>query len=356
MPISKIVGKAQTVLGPVDGSELGITLPHEHLTVDHAKANFSGEPADPEERVLANKPVCMEILHWLSYNHTENKDNLRMPDEKVMIEEVMLFKKAGGKTIVEMSNVGINRDPEALVRISKATGLNIIMGAGYYLNTSHPSNMSTKTEEIITEEIVRDITVGVGNSDIRSGIIGEIGCIWPLHPDERKTVRAAAKAQQLTGASLNIHPGRNRKAVSELVSILEEAGSDLSRVIMSHVDCRVRSHKERCSIAETGCNLEYDNFGWEGPRPVTLNWDPTIDIPSDTQRIKEIMQLIEMGYINQILISLDICMKRHLICYGGKGYNHLSKYVLPLMLRQGMTQQQIDTIMIDNPKRLLTFC
>lgn len=352
--MSNLHGKAQTVLGPIEGESLGITLPHEHLTVDHVKANFT-EPNNPEDREMAYKLVSPEILHWIRYNRTENKDNLVLPAEKTIIKEVMLFKQAGGSTIIEMSNVGINRDPKALVRISKATGLNIIMGSGYYLNTAHPENMDQKTEEEITEEIVRDIMEGVDKTGIRAGIIGEIGCVWPLHPNERKVVRATAHAQKITGAPLNIHPGRKREACFELVDILTNVGADLTRIVMSHVDIRVRRHEERVKLAKAGCYLEYDNFGFEGPRPLTLNWDPEIDIPTDEKRITEIMQLIEEGFLKQILVSLDICMKFHLIKYGGKGYNHLARYVVPIMLRQGMTQEQIDTIMIENPKRMLCF-
>ena len=265
MPISKIAGKVLTVLGPIDGKELGVTLTHEHLTIDHVKANFT-EPKDSADRELAYKPVSYEILHWLRYNRTENKDNLKLPEEKKIIAEAMYFKRAGGGTIVDVTNRGINRDPKALVRISKATGLNIVMGSGYYLATSHPADMDKKAEEEITQEIVRDVTEGVDNTGVKAGLIGEIGCVWPLKDNERKSLIAAAKAQQMTGAPVNIHPGRKREAVFELVDIFKDAGGDLSRVVMSHVDVRVRSHEDRVKLAKTGCYLEYDNVGWEGPR------------------------------------------------------------------------------------------
>ena len=179
MPVSEIIGKAQTVLGLIDGKELGITLPHEHLTIDHINANFT-EPNNQEDKELAYKPVSPEILHWLQYNRTENKDNLRLPDENKIIDELIPFKKAGGRSIVEVTNNGANRDPEALARISKVTGLNIIMGSGYYLGSSHPEDMDSKTVEQLTDEIVQDVTVGVNNTSVKSGIIGEIGCVWPL--------------------------------------------------------------------------------------------------------------------------------------------------------------------------------
>lgn len=354
MPITSIVGKAQTVLGPVDSGELGVTLPHEHLTIDHVKANFH-EPPNPEDKAMADKPVTPDILHWLRYYRTENKDNLRLPDEKVITNELLHFKKAGGNTVVEVTSKGANRDPESLVNISKATGLNVIMGAGYYLGTSHPVDMDSRTVEQIADEIIGDITTGTENTSVKAGIIGEIGCTWPMQPNEKKSLIAAAHAQKATGAPLNIHPGRIGKALFEIVEILENEGADLSRTVMSHVDIRIRNHEDRCKLADIGCYLEYDTFGWEGPPPATLDWGPDTSVPSDEQRIKEIIQLISAGYLNQILISLDVCTKTNLLSYGGKGYNHIQKYAVPLMKKIGLTQKQMDIIMIENPRRMLSF-
>jgi phosphotriesterase-related protein len=352
MPVSSIAGKALTVLGPIDGKDLGVTLPHEHFTIDHVQANFS-EPEDPADREMAYQPVSYDNLHWLRYHRTENKDNLRLPDEKKIIAEAMYFKRAGGGTVVDGTNQGINRDPKSLVRISKATGLNIIMGSGYYLGTSHPTDMDARTVEQIRDEIVRDVTVGVGSTGAKAGLIGEIACVWPIKDNEKKSLIAAARAQQLTGAPLNLHPGRKREGVFEAVEILKNAGADLSRTVVSHVDVRVRDHKGRVDLAKMGCFIEYDNIGFEGPRPVSLAWDPAIDIPTDEQRVREIMQLIANGFLKQIVISTDVCMKAHLRMYGGHGYDHIQKYFIPLMLRLGMTQAQVNTITIDNPRRFL---
>ena len=218
MPVSSFAGKAQTVLGLIEGNELGITLPHEHLFIDHAKANFH-EPDVASERALSYKPVSLGILSWLRYHLTANLDNLRLLDEQEAIDEAMLFKKAGGNTIVDLTNIGSGRDPKALARVSRATSLNIIMGSGYYMEASHPPDMSEKTEGEIAEEIVRDITVGVHDSGIRAGIIGEIGCSWPLQENEKKVLRATARAQQITGAPLNVHPGRKKEAVFEIIEL-----------------------------------------------------------------------------------------------------------------------------------------
>ena len=350
---SELAGKAQTVLGVIEGKDLGVTLTHEHLLID-GKYIFT-EPSGASERGLAYEKVGWSNLSWLRYHPYENLDNMRLLDEQEAIDEAMHYKRAGGKTIIDVTINGIGRDPKALARISRATGLNVIMGSGYYTAPCLGPEMSLKTEEEITAEIVGDITIGVGASAIRAGLIGEIGCSWPLQENERKVLRAAAQAQQRTGASMSIHPGRNRKAPFEIIEILSEAGADLKRVIMCHIDARLREHSERRDLAKAGCVLEYDLWGWEGHFPSYWTAEDFLDLPNDTQRIFEVRQLIEEGYINQIVISHDICCKSRRVRYGGWGYSHILNYVVPMMRQRGMTREQIDSIMLENPKRLLCF-
>ncbi len=350
---SELSGKVQTVLGLIDGKDLGVTLTHEHLLID-GKCVFS-EPKSASERALAYERVGWHNLSWLRYHPYENLDNVRLLDEQEAIDEAMLYKRGGGRTIVDVTIIGIGRDPNTLARISRVTGLNVVMGSGYYTATSHGPEISAIPESEITKEIVRDITMGVGGTGIRSGLIGEIGCSWPLHDNERKVLRAAAKAQQQTGACLSVHPGRNRKAPFEIIGILEQAGADLSRVIICHIDARVRDHEGRLELLKKGSVLEYDLWGWEGHFPTYWTADDYMDLPNDTQRIYEIRQLIEEGYVNQIIMSHDICCKTRRVRYGGWGYAHILNYVVPMMRQRGITQEQIDTMMVSNPRRLLVF-
>ncbi|MBM4448854.1 MAG: aryldialkylphosphatase, partial [Chloroflexi bacterium] len=250
---------------------------------------------------------------------------------------------------------GIGRDPRGLARVSRITGLNIIMGCGYYTAPSLSPEFAAKPEGQIAEEIIRDITTGVGSTGIRAGLIGEIGCSWPLHDNERKVLRAAAKAQQKTGACLSVHPGRNRQAPFDVVDILERAGADLSRVIICHMEARVRDHEGRTQLLQKGCTLEYDLWGWEGHFPTYWTSDEYMDLPNDTQRVYEVRQHIAEGYLNQIVMSHDICAKTRRVRYGGWGYAHILNYVLPMMRQRGITQGQIEALIIGNPRRLLTF-
>ena len=350
MSRSELTGKVQTVLGPIAPEDLGITLPHEHLISDGSC--WFVEPSEATEKAMVHHPVTLDILWWLRYHLFQNMDDLLLLDEQEAIKEASHFKLAGGNSIVELSNIGLGRDPAALARISRATGLNVIMGSGYYLAVSHGPEMDAKTEEEITDEIVRDIMVGAGNSGMRSGIIGEIGCSWPLADNERKSLRAAARAQQLTGAALNVHPGQGEEAAMEIVKMLGDAGADLTRTVIDHIDRAVRDPQNRIKLAKTGCYLEYDLFGREGYYPVHHR---IIDLPNDAQRINEITELINKGYLNQMLISQDIWNKTQRCAYGGWGYAHVLRDTIPVMRVKGMTEEQIHTIMVENPRRLLTF-
>lgn len=347
----KLTGKVQTVLGLIDGDELGFTLPHEHLLVD-LSVRFKLLDESMSTRIMSQKAVCFETIGWIRFHAFENIDNLKLDDEEMMLREVSLYKRAGGKTIVDMTNRGLGRDPNALARTSRATGLNIIMGAGYYtIDSACGPELKAKTEEEITDDIVRDIMSGIDG--ICAGMIGEIGGdSWPLDNNEIKSLRASARAQRITGAPVNIHPGRLEESPLQILQILDKAGADLSRVVMSHLDRTAYSFESMLEMAETGCYLEFDCFSLEGYYPRRYG---VFDMPNDAQRINYIIRLIDKGYLNQILISTDMAMKNKLVSYGGPGYAHILDNVIPWMRAKGMTEKTIHTITVENPKRMLTF-
>lgn len=353
MARSDLAGKVQTVLGLIPPEELGITLPHEHLICDGT--TWYSEPDEASEKNLVRHQVNLDILWWLRYHPFQNWDDLQLLDEKTMIDEVLIYKALGGKSIVELTIRGLCPDPLAVARISRVTGIHIIMGTAYYVESSYPAakvNMDIKSEEEIAEEFVADIMEGFANTEIRAGIIGEVGCSWPFTDNEKKVLRAAARAQKVTGASINVHPGQNEGAAMECIQVLDKAGADLSCTIMSHVERAVREPQNRVALAKTGCCIEYDLFGREGYYPPRFR---VLDIPNDAQRINELKELADRGYQNQLLISHDNWTKSALCRYGGWGYGHILRDAVPVMKIKGLSKELIDTIMIENPKRLLTF-
>jgi phosphotriesterase-related protein len=353
---SELRGKVQTVLGLIQPEELGITHTHEHILCDVTawlKTTF-GEPEDKFEREMIQHPVTMDILWWLRYNPFQNWDDCQLLDEQTAIDELIKFQRLGGNSIIDVSIRGLNHRPLALCQISSAVGINIIIGTGYYVEPSYPPeiDINKKSEEEIAGEFIADVMEGIRDSGVRAGIIGELGCSWPLTNNEKKVLRAGALAQKCTGAALTVHPGRDDRAPIEIIQILKNAGADLERTIMCHIDRSVRNINTRLEIAETGCYLEYDVFGREGYYPQKFQ---ALDLPNDAQRIDELMDLVEKGFQDKLLLSQDICNKTALCRYGGWGYGHLLRDTVPVMKRKGLSSELIDKMLIENPKKLLPF-
>jgi len=349
LPKSELSGRAQTVIGAVDPKTLGATMTHEHLLIDFS--TMFVEPSEASQKFLAHQKLSMENLGWIRYNWTSNLDNLLLIEEKTALNEAMYYKREGGGTLVDATTIGIGRDPLALSRLARATNLNIIMGAGWYIDKVHPEDMDSRTENDLAKQIIKDLTEGINETNVKAGIIGEIGCSWPLTDNERKVLRAAATAQDETGAPILIHPGRDESAPIEILEILAEAGANLERVIMGHLDRTVFSDDTTIEIAKSGCYMEYDLFGNESSHyPL-----PGSYMPNDEQRLEKIQLLMNEGFGEKILVAQDICTKHRLVKYGGHGYHHILQNIIPRMKQKGFSKEEIDNIVTNNPSKILTF-
>ena len=347
--MSERTGKVQTVLGLVEPESLGHTQTHEHLLIDLTRPEMYSGPESRRGR--GREPITLQNYGWIRRNWDRHIENHRLTSESDAIFEIQRYKAAGGGCVVEATSLGIARDPLGLARIARATGVHVVMGAGYYVAAYHPPEVATLTEGQIAEGIVRDVVEGVDGSGVRSGIIGEIGLTWPVHPDEAKVLRAAARAQREAGAPLLIHPGRDPRAPLDAMRIVREAGGDPARTIMSHIDRTLFSLDSILELAATGCYLEFDLFGQESsyypPSP--------IDMPNDATRVDYLIGLIAAGRVDQLVIAQDICKKVNLSRYGGEGYDHILENVVPLMRRKGMSDETTDVILVHNPARILAF-
>ena len=339
-----------TVQGSVDSSSIGIVSPHEHIFVDIR--NQYTEPEDRARKKRGAERVSIENLDVLSRDPYAVKDNLLLDDYRVAHEELIRFKHAGGDGLVDATPVGIGRDPLPLQKISRTTGLHIIAGCGYYTADTHPVDMEGRSLEDIEAEIVSDIQSGIGKTDIRAGVIGEIGTSAEIHPDEQKVLAAAARAQEITGAGVMVHTYPWGKTGLEVLNILENNGADLSRVSINHVD--VVLDVDYCkAVLDRGAFIEFDNLGKEY----------FIDRPNrgyaggvfarDIERVKVLKELVDAGYVQQILLSCDVCLKTLLHRYGGWGYDHILTHFVPMMEEEGIATEDVGTILRENPVRFL---
>jgi phosphotriesterase-related protein len=343
-------GHAQTVLGLVAPEALGLTLPHEHLFVDLRFLYRDPSPGSARGRGL--EPVELGNLYEINYDWFSNLENLTLTDEATAIEEASRFRREGGQTLVDPTTEGIGRNPLGLLHIARATGLHVIMGAGYYTEPSHPPTLAAADEDGLVREIVRDINEGAGETRVRAGLIGEIGCSWPWTATERKSLRAAAVAARETGAPLMIHPGRDPRAPEAHLDEVRRAGLDSRRVIIAHIERTILADAERLrAVVDTGCFVEYDLFGveishfpWGGP-----------DMPNDAERMRQVLWLMEQGYGRQILLSHDVCFKIRLTRYGGTGLVHIPRRIAPRLRQRGASEADVRTLLVENPARALTF-
>lgn len=295
-----------TVLGAIEPGELGVVLPHEHILVN---------------------AVRWDAEIWID-------------DIDLAIEEVMLFRRLGGSTIVDVTSGGLGREPAGLARVAKETGVNIVMGSGWYHEGCYPQELWRKTTNQIADEIVRDLVQGVGATGIRAGIIGEVGCRADhVSPVEERVLRAASRAHHETGRSIITHGDFSPIGLAQL-DIFEDEGVDLSRVIVSHCDsCTAPGY--HTAVAARGAFVEFDlvrgNSQWEIDRH--LRW---------------IRRLADQGYLDQVLLSHDVCKLKHLTAYGGFGYGYLLREFKHRLADAGFNEAERCTLFRTNPMRALT--
>ena len=307
-------GKVLTVKGPIEPDDLGTTIMHEHLFIALLKRLAPDENTPASELALWDQKLTLENLH-LARQTKPIRDNWVLSDEKLAIEEAMEFRKMGGDTMVEVTSTGIRRDPVGLLRVSNATGLNIVMGAGWYQKLYHPADMDERTVEDMTEEIIRDITQGVGDTGIRSGIIGEVGIQGkPIEPNEVKSIRASVRASRATGAAISFHLGGQGREKLETLAIMDEEGVDRSRAIYGHSDASTADLPLLLELLDAGVYVQFDLLGRVGvPVDLTPRDDPTgMRLPLSAMVAGAIPTLIETGYADRILLSQDVCAKAQL--------------------------------------------
>lgn len=338
-------GKVMTVRGPVPSAELGPTLMHEHILNDCRC--WWNPPKEPERKHLADSPVRIEILSELRQDPFVNRHNIALDDEPLAVEELRQFTAVGGRTVVDPTCRGIGRDPQALVRISRATGLNIVMGAGYYLQSSHPPEVAGLSAGEIAAEIVAEAIEGVGGTGVRIGLIGEIGVSSDFTPDERKSLAGAAQAQATTGLPLMVHlPGWFRLG-HEVLDIVEANGADLRHTVLCHINPAHADFDYQATLARRGAFLEFDMIGMD-----FFYADQQVQCPSDDEVARAILRLIEAGLTDRVLLSQDVFLKMMLTRYGGNGYAFVSRHFLPRLRRHGVDAATLDRLMVGNPRRV----
>jgi len=295
-----------TVLGPIDPQDMGITQTHEHLLLD-------------------------AMDHYGEYG-------LVIDDEEMVIQEVTEFTKLGGKTICDVTLEEIGRNPQGLARIAVAANINVLMGCAWYREFAYPDIVKERTSRELADVLVREIEVGVGDTGIRAGYIGEIGTGRHfVKPAEERVFRAAALAQQQTGVAITTHTTRWGTLAKEQIDMLAEFGANLDKVIIGHLGDRRGVH-HLLPIAERGVYVEVDNIGF-------------LDYQPEWVRADNVAALCKEGFAGRVLLSEDICRLEHLKYQGGKGYGYLLEIFIPMLRERGVSDEHIHMMLVDNPAR-----
>jgi phosphotriesterase-related protein len=355
-------GRVVTAEGPLDPASLGLTLPHEHVFIDFTEVE-TPLPASGVERRIAREPVSMDNLWYVRRNPMQHEDNRRLTDPETARQELRRFAHAGGGTLVDVTPKHVGGDPRRVRGLARELGLHCVHGTAIYTQPFHPDRVARSSIDDLRAEFVGDVRSGIDGTDVRAGVIGEIGLSGHIHDDEERVLRGAARAASETGAPLAVHPPgrtphsqRDRTYPSsrwgiEVLDIVEEEGLPPDRVALCHMDRTVYEDLTyQRALADRGAYLEYDLWGHE----LHLSRYDDAYMP-DTQRLAFTTSLIDDGYEEQLLFSQDVCNKVQYTAYGGFGYAHVPRNVGPMLRGRGVDDSTIETICTRNPQSWLTF-
>ncbi|KAG8224415.1 hypothetical protein J437_LFUL001365 [Ladona fulva] len=319
-------GTIQTVLGTIKAADLGRTLTHEHLCLDFE--GFYSPPPNHLEEYFAG-PITLEKVGFLRQYPYSSKYNLTFNDDETLsslIIDIHEYLRSGGLTIVENSSHGLSRRADKMKTLSEKTKVNIVAGTGFYVSSTQKESTLKMSVEEMADLIRKELTEGcIEDPSVKCGFIGEVGSSWPIDAFEKKAIQASAAIQEELKCPVSFHPGRNEKAPFEILRIHLEAGGRKDKTVMSHLERTITSEALLADFADLGSFCQFDLFGTECSY---YQLNPSIDMPSDAQRLDKIE-------------------------FGGHGYCHINNNIIPKMRLKGISNDDIESITVKNPAQWL---
>jgi phosphotriesterase-related protein len=336
------VSAVRTVLGDVDSADLGLVLPHEHLVNDNAVAFRPS--ADPRVRSLLDAPVSADLAWLLSDHPYENADNCRLDDLDAVAADLRTFAAVGGRTVLDLTPPGIGRDPRRLRQLSEATGVQVVMGSGWYLQPTHPPHLAGTPVDRLAAELAAEFHPG---AELRPGVIGEIGVSPAFTDAERHALRAACRAQREVRVPLFVHlPGWQRRAHEVLDLVLDEEGVDPGAVVLCHMDPSGADRDHQRSVADRGVVLEFDMIG------MPFDFPGEGQSPSPRETAAAVVALAGTGHGERLLLSHDLFLKAMLTRFGGNGLAYVPVVFADRLRSGGLPDELVRALMTDNPRAL----
>lgn len=255
------------------------------------------------------------------------------------VSEFKKLKSLGVTNILEVTNIGMGRNIEYMENVKKESGINILYCTGFYQDKFFSPSIKAMTEDEMYKLFVKELTVGIDNTNIKASAIGEIGTSKGFITETEEQVLAASiKAHLYTGAAITTHCTLGTMG-HEQIAIFKKYTNDLSNIVIGHTDLTGDEAYIEFML-EQGVNVAFDTVG-------------KIEYMPDTWRVKTLKSLIEKGYENQIVLSLDITRKSHLNSRGGLGYAYLIQVFIPMLKEASVSDKAIDSMLIYNPKKIL---
>jgi phosphotriesterase-related protein len=307
-----------SVLGPMDTSDMGFTLSHEHVLVTSA---------------------------GIQYVYPEFIDR-----EGTINRAVTEFKQAyseGLRTIVDVTTIDLGRDIRMLEQVSRESGINIICATGTWRDI--PRVFWSATPDMIAPLYIREIEEGIEGTGIKAAIIKVANDVGGVTPEGEIILRAAARAQKATGVPISTHTWAPERVGEQQVRIFEEEGVDLNRVYVGHSNDTTDTGY-LIGLLEKGVWIGLDRYPG-GRTPATPDWEGRTDT---------VKKLIDAGFGHRIMLGHDWSVTLSIASrqiqddrqnYNPDGYLFITRKVLPRLRELGATEEQINQIMVDNPRR-----
>lgn len=270
-------------------------------------------------------------------------DDLMRTEEAQAIAELAAYRREGGSGLIDATVRELGRDVAALQRVSEATGVHIVAATGHTAEEWWWGDIDpgAQTAEEIADEMIAEITIGIDETPVRAGVVKLGTSLDDITPHEALVIRAAAAAQQATGAPITTHTTAGTQGFDQ-VAALHAAGADLEKVCVGHLDRRL-DWEEHLKIASSGVYLGYDQISKERYQP-------------DSLRAEYVSRLFGEGHGDRILLGSDLARRSDLTAWGGSpGLTHLLASFVGRLGDSGLSSGDIHRLLVDNPRRFLAF-
>lgn len=279
---------------------------------------------------------CHEHLHIDLSTQKEDED-CKLDQYSFICDEMKSLQKRGVRNIIEVTNRFIGRNPHFIEDIINETGMNILLSTGYYIEGFFPDFLRTMPLKNVAKTMIDEIEHGIDGSSLRASVIGEIGSSHNTFTDtERKVFEAAGIAHLETGRPISTHTSFSTMAKQQ-ATLLRNVGVNLENVTIGHCDLR-DNIDDILWLLDKGCYIQLDTIGKNSYYP-------------DEKRVEVINTLIERGYVERIMLSMDITRRSHLKANGGLGFCYLMDNFIPKLITSGVKQTDIEQMLRYNPAK-----